>query len=145
MGSSYYTTTTSVSDLGDMSAIFGALSAMMIPMIIVAVLMIVAEWKIFTKAGEAGWKSIIPIYNLIVLYKIIGINPLFILVYLASVIPVIGGFVVLGMTIYQQIKLGQAFGKETGFIIGLVLLEPIFLLMLAFGSSEYIGPQTKEA
>ena len=26
------------------------------------VLFIVARWKIFTKAGEAGWKSIIPIY-----------------------------------------------------------------------------------
>ena len=126
MGSSYYTTTTSVSDLGDMGAIFGALSAMMIPMIIVAVLMIVAQWKIFTKAGEAGWKSIIPIYNLITLYKIIGINPLFILVYLASIIPVVGGIAVFAMSIYQMIKLGQAFGKETGFIIGLILLGPIF-------------------
>ena len=26
------------------------------------ILLIVARWKIFTKAGEAGWKSIIPIY-----------------------------------------------------------------------------------
>ena len=24
---------------------------------------VVAAWRIFTKAGEAGWKSIIPIYN----------------------------------------------------------------------------------
>lgn len=26
------------------------------------ILLIIARWKIFTKAGEAGWKSIIPIY-----------------------------------------------------------------------------------
>ena len=34
--------------------------------------MIVALWKIFTKAGEPGWKSIIPIYNIIMLLKIVG-------------------------------------------------------------------------
>lgn len=32
--------------------------------LVVAVVAIVAMWKIFTKAGEAGWKSIIPIYNI---------------------------------------------------------------------------------
>lgn len=32
---------------------------------IVAILLIVAQWKIFTKAGEKGWKSIIPIYNMV--------------------------------------------------------------------------------
>ena len=27
------------------------------------ILQIIANWNIFTKAGEAGWKSIIPIYG----------------------------------------------------------------------------------
>ena len=27
------------------------------------ILQVIAYWKIFTKAGEEGWKSIIPIYN----------------------------------------------------------------------------------
>ena len=27
------------------------------------VLQVVAYWKIFTKAGQPGWKSIIPVYN----------------------------------------------------------------------------------
>ena len=34
------------------------------------VLVVVASWHIFTKAGEPGWKSIIPIYNEYILYKI---------------------------------------------------------------------------
>ena len=38
----------------------------------VAILVIVAWWKIFEKAGEAGWKAIIPIYNAIVLLRISG-------------------------------------------------------------------------
>ena len=36
------------------------------------VLIIVAQWKIFVKAGQEGWKALIPIYNVVVLYKIIG-------------------------------------------------------------------------
>ena len=27
------------------------------------VLIIVAQWKIFVKAGQEGWKALIPIYN----------------------------------------------------------------------------------
>lgn len=38
--------------------------------IAVAVLMIIAMWKLFVKAGEAGWKAIIPVYNNYILFKI---------------------------------------------------------------------------
>ena len=34
------------------------------------ILQIVANWRIFTKAGEAGWKSIIPVYGDYISYKI---------------------------------------------------------------------------
>ena len=144
MSSTYYTTS-SAGDLADFGAILGMLSAFTIPMIIVAVVMIVAQWKIFTKAGEAGWKCLIPIYNLVVLYKIAGLSPWLILLFLLSWIPFVGWIVIAVLTILQNIKLGQAFGRSTGFIVGLILLGPIFQLMLAFGSAEYIGPQTKQA
>ena len=49
------------------------------------VLIIVAQWKIFTKAGQEGWKALIPIYNVVVLYKIIGLSPWLLLLYLLSV------------------------------------------------------------
>ena len=38
----------------------------------VIILMIASMWKIFTKAGQPGWASIIPIYNIIVLLKIVN-------------------------------------------------------------------------
>ena len=38
----------------------------------IVVLMIVAMWKVFTKAGEPGWACIIPIYSTIVMLKIVG-------------------------------------------------------------------------
>ena len=34
------------------------------------ILQIIANWNIFTKAGEAGWKSLIPIYGDYISYKI---------------------------------------------------------------------------
>lgn len=39
--------------------------------IVLGALLLIANWKIFTKAGQAGWKTLIPIYNGMVLFKII--------------------------------------------------------------------------
>ena len=38
------------------------------------ILTVIASWKIFEKAGEPGWKAIIPIYNLYIMYKIVGMG-----------------------------------------------------------------------
>lgn len=42
--------------------------------IIFCILMIIANWKIFKKAGEPGWKSIIPIYNVYIMFKIVNMK-----------------------------------------------------------------------
>lgn len=34
--------------------------------------MIIAMWRIFTKAGQPGWAAIIPFYNIYVLMKVVG-------------------------------------------------------------------------
>lgn len=47
---------------------------MLVPIIIVGlvavILTIIGWWKVFEKAGEKGWKSLIPIYNLYISFKI---------------------------------------------------------------------------
>ncbi len=40
-------------------------------------------------------------------------------------------------------KLSKSFGHGVGFTIGLLLFESIFMLILGFGKSEYIGNTTK--
>lgn len=100
--------------------------------IVVALVMIAGMWKMFSKAGEPGWASIIPFYNAYVLFKITwgsGIKFLLLLIPIANIVVVI-------MT---QIKLAKAFGKSTGFAVGLILLSPIFYVILGFDSSEYLG------
>ncbi|MEG2834165.1 MAG: DUF5684 domain-containing protein [Ruthenibacterium sp.] len=41
--------------------------------------------------------------------------------------------------------LSSAFGKGNGFAIGLILLNPLFTLMLAFGDAKYQGVPKKAA
>ncbi len=91
---------------------------------------ILPMWKIFEKAGEDGWKAIIPIYNTVVLLKICGLNPWLIIL---SFIP----YVSLILSIVIWYKLSKAFDKGIGFTLGLIFLDIIFLFILAFGDSEY--------
>ena len=127
----------STSDAFAAGGFMGFLATYSIVLIVVGILTIIAQWKIFTKAGEAGWKCLIPIYNLVILFRIAGLSPWWVLGYLAAIIPVVGVFIAAGISIYLMISLGKAFGKSTGFIVGLVFLNTIFTLILGFGSSEY--------
>ena len=108
--------------------------------LVIAVLQIIAMWKVFTKAGEKGWKILIPIYNIVILFKISGLSPWLVLVYLASIIPFVGWIAVLVLTIYQAYRLAKSFGKDVGYTFGLWLLPTIFYMILGFGDSTYVGP-----
>ena len=43
------------------------------------------------------------------------------------------------ISIMYSIKLARAFGRGTGFAIGLIFLPPIFMLILGFGDDRYYG------
>lgn len=112
----------------------GFWTAYVIVLAIVAVLMLAVMWRIFTKAGKAGWKCLIPGYNIWVFFEIIcgqGAKMFLLL------IPIYGIIV----AIKSNIRLAHAFGKSTGFGIGLVFIPYIFLCILAFGPAQYVGPQ----
>lgn len=103
-----------------------------VAIVILSILGVVCLWKIFSKAGEAGWKSIIPILNIYEEFKIIyGQGWMFLLL----LIP----FVNIVVEIKLVFDLAKVFGKGIGFGFGLLLLSPIFMLILAFDHSEYQG------
>lgn len=116
------------------STIMAAMGIYVVVILAIAVFAIVCMWKIFTKAGQPGWASIIPFYNYYVLFEIAWGNGL---LFLLMFIPV-ANFVVM---IILWVKLSQSFGYSAAFAIGLLFLPIIFLPILAFGSSRYIGPQ----
>lgn len=119
-------------DASVFAALMAFIAAYSIVLLIIAVVLIIANWKIFSKAGEPGWAAIVPFYSQYVLFKItLGQGWLFLL----GFVPVIG----VVMYIIVIFKLASAFGKGIGFGFGLLFLLPIFFMILAFGSSEYIG------
>lgn len=101
---------------------------------VLLVIMFVALWKIFTKAGEAGWKSLIPIYNLYIMFKISGMSGWWILLMLVPLVNVIG-------SILLSLNLAKSFGRSQLFgIVGLYIFGLIGFPILAFGESQYVGP-----
>ncbi len=111
----------------------GSMIVYVLVMLFFYVLLIIAEWKILTKAGEAGWKSLIPILNLYVIFKIVygkGIKFLLLLVPILDII----------IALIFPFRLAKVFGKGNGFGAGLLFLPNIFTLVLAFGSAEYDAP-----
>ena len=122
--------------------------------IVIYILLIIAWWKIFKKAGQAGWKSIIPIYNVYILCKITKINfwicflliPVVIGILNAlvfkdnqSISSLISGVYTLVIEIVISYRLAKAFGKGIGYTLGLIFLPNIFTLILGFGSAKYVG------
>ena len=99
--------------------------------LIVGVIELVANFRIFEKAGRAGWKSIIPFYYKYVLFEIAGMDGW---LFLFLFIP----FINIIVALVWSFKLASSFGKSNLFGIGIFLFKIIFIPMLAFGESTYI-------
>ena len=88
--------------------IIGALIGLIISLFIL-VMGFVMWWKIFEKAGEAGWKIFIPFYNLYIIGKItLGNGWLGLVLLIIPYLDIIGWIVC-------NFNLGKRFGKDTGF------------------------------
>ena len=101
--------------------------------VVIIALIIAARWKVFTKAGQPGWASIIPIYNTYIMTKIGGKPGWWVLM---MFIPIVN--LVYLIWLYNMIS--KSFGKDEGFTVGMIFLGIVFWPILAFGSAQYIGP-----
>lgn len=119
----------------------------------ISIAVLAAMWKILNKAGEPGWKILIPVYNLYIMYKIawktsmfwimMGITVFSFIMTLVGVafLTYICAIAAMVIGIIYIVKLAKAYGKDGGFAVGLILLSPIFMMILGFGSAKYIGAQ----
>ena len=126
--------------------------------LVIAILKLIGTWKMLTKAGESGWKSLIPFYNQWTLCKVAGISPYWVLEMIivsmintvlngilgSNVISVILSLIVYANTIYiwviLSISLAKSFGKDTGFGVATVFFSFITYPMMGMGSATYAGP-----
>jgi hypothetical protein len=85
-------------------------------------------WKVFVKAGQEGWKGIIPIYNYVVMFRLVGMSGWYTLLMLVPVVNI-----VVGLILYN--KLAKNFGYGIGMAI--LMLLGIGFLVLGFGKAKY--------
>ena len=149
----------------------GAVVANVIISLAFIALAIIAYWRIFVKAGEAGWKAIIPFYNAYTAMKLFWKTSIFWIgiglgvgasigygmasygvVALAiyggggnTAVMVIGFILAFGCGITAFVleimflnRVSKAFGHGAGFTVGLIFLNFIFILILAFSKSERV-------
>ncbi len=101
---------------------------------LMSIAMLVAWWFLFNKAGEEGWKAIIPFYDIYTMFDIVYGNGWKALLLLVPILNVV-------LLILFPFRLCQAYGKGIGFGILTFLFSPIMMLYLAFDkNTTYYGP-----
>ncbi len=142
--------------------LFGFMEAVPALLLIVLVLRIICRWIIFRKMGARPWLSLIPLVSDYIIYKKCWVGWPFIALSLLTI--ALGNFVtlpgyfnmdfpipefvqsvlqVLAMVCFLSIgvllnkRLSFAFGHDLLYTLGLLLLNPIFLFMLAFSKDRY--------
>ncbi len=145
------TTTLTSSNITTNGDVNGGIAAGVIIAVIIGVIFgilgIVATWKIFDKAGEKGWKAIIPVYNMWTLFEISGKPGWWALLILITWIPIVGliaSALYFVLFIIAMLELARRFGKSPVFaIFGLIIFSIIGLLILGFGDAKYSGTKKK--
>lgn len=110
-----------------------------------------ARWNLFKKAGIGGWKALIPFYTDYLFFKLawrakyywwcLGLQVLSSVMgnYNIFFIDILGTLGLCVFWILLNAKLAEKFSKGKGFLLGLIFLNPVFMLILAFGKSKYRG------
>ena len=118
----------------------------------------------FKKAGKDPLKALIPFYGIYEYYGIFWKGYYGIIQFILSnlfyvLLPKDVRLLAAGMIGYlcialfvakalidvvAKMKLAMSFGKNLAFVLGLLFVEPVFILAIALGKCEYLGPTLRE-
>lgn len=90
---------------------------------------LVAKYRVYQKMGIPGWKSAVPIVNIWTMMKALYGSGWIIFV------PVYGQLILL---FGHHFKLAKRFDLPKSFGFGLLVLNPIFMIMLAYNDVQYL-------
>ena len=123
----------------------------------IMVCIVVAWWMIFKKAGRKGIAAVVPVWNTWTLFEISGMKGWYALIDIAvsalsyyadklvqtptelvlALVALALCIWILVLRIMRTFKLVKKFDQSTWFAIGMLFLEPIFVLVLGFGDAKY--------
>lgn len=115
-----------------MGMLSGILTTIALVTLVFCVISVIANWKIFKKAGEPGVAAIVPFWNTAVLFRMTWGKWYLMFLMLIPLVNIVIGII-------TMFKLAKVFGKGMGFGFGLLFLSPVFMLILAFGKAQYVG------
>jgi hypothetical protein len=90
----------------------------------------IGGWKIFEKAGVAGWAALIPVLNWFGVLKVLGLSYLWIVAFV---------FFYPVAHVVSAVMLAWKFGRGTLFGLGLAFLPGLFVPWLGFSNARYLG------
>jgi hypothetical protein len=111
--------------------------------IILGIIVWISLWHIFKKAGQNKWAGIIPLYNYLVLLKIVGRPWWWIFFLFTAIIPYYGGLIAIGFSAVVLNDLSKSFRKDFGMTVALFFI--VGFPVLAFGKAKYAGPAALKA
>lgn len=104
-------------------------------LIILFIYCTITRCVIYKKAGKNWLAGIIPFYRQITMYKICGLSPFLMLLWL---VPILGWIIMFIIGIMKRILLAENFGRGGLFGLGILILPPLFYTILAFNPNiEY--------
>ena len=107
-------------------------TGLMLGFALATLLMLATLWRLFSKAGESGWKCLVPVYGAVVFQRILGRPAWWVVLMLIPVVNLV-------IAIVECFDLAKVFGKGAGYALGLIFLGPLFVALLAFGPATYVG------
>jgi hypothetical protein len=118
------------------SLLTGVVSAVLV--VVLYVWQSLALSALFRKAGEAGWKGWVPLYNLAVLLQLGGFSPWFIFIVFVPLFGVVALVVLLVIAFH---RINRAFGLGAGMTVLAALLFLVWASVVGFGSARWIGAE----
>ena len=129
---------------GLMAGLGAFLIVIVLLLIAYCVFAIIGNWKLYVKAGQPGWKAIIPFYNTYTLVEMVGLNWYWFLLAIApTIISVLGidalSFVGSIASIFANVmicyNMSKKIHKDTGWIVLAVIFNGIVVPIAGYSKN----------
>lgn len=112
----------------------GIIISCLIIFLLIEIILIIANWRIFKKARKEGWEAIVPFYNKYILFEIAGYPGYYMFF---SFIPYAGVIINFIFNILISISINKKFHKNSAFALVLIFFPYIGYPYLAFSKSTF--------
>lgn len=94
-------------------------------------------YRLFEKAGQAGWKSLVPIYNVVIFLRLGGFSGWWILI---NFLPFFGQLIFVIIMLIAAYNITLNFNKPAWYVVIYLFFPLVWLLLLVFDKTAVWDP-----